>query len=1318
MSIVSNPNKPGRRKGANKTRVWFYSAECRYDVVLERAKKFGWKLVSDEKNEHNCNFYWIDSATIHERFKTILPWQVINHFPGMPNIARKNRMGQNLNRMQKIMPAEYNFYPRTWVLPGEFTDFEKNFDSQGNSNKIFIIKPDSGCQGRGIFLTKSLSNIPRTENVVAQVYIKRPMVIDDFKFDLRIYVYVSSVRPLRMYLFHDGLVRMCTEKYVKPTKQNLDNTCMHLTNYAVNKNASGFNQPTAASSDNDFSGQEDAHKRSLLWFMNFVRQKYGDAKADWLWRRIGILCVRTLMSIMPVLSRDYQQYFKSFGHIPTDIDSIRKGGGDASAAVNGSSTARSVAASASSSKDCNNKSNSGNNTAASNGADTEDEEENERNGAAAAGGAGTENESDAEGSGTHDRTDGDHSGASGTGAGGTQSTGPDPDVKMRGSRAFEVLGFDIMLDDKLKPWLIEVNHLPSFGTESPLDLDIKSRLMEQVFNTLPVRMDDEQAYQAYHQFESEKRLRKGRSDPSIDGKEDKKGGAPRSKSLDRNGGSSGDGQGQGQRERKSQQATADAVFLDPVAAAEAEEARLEKERGEREQYELKEREYLLSAQNKALEALAAAAATAAQALCRGAEMPHFAFTTALDSLGEVVVTTLISENDTQYRLLEINEILAGVYEQYCPEKISKIDRLLCKYQGREEEFLQFVVQKYSVGESLLTNIIECVLPKYHPITIPAFTMKKTAAATAAADPRNGDSTDGAEDGEGNSKGGSMTGGFSSARKAPNMVPRPPDKNKAGGGTNGGSTLNNNAKRNSRSLSPPGAGSSSRAQASWKGGSAEEEEAFKEEVLAAHVPSEEDEWLQFESKYLHQFTRIFPVVEPTKTATGSGVGATLSEQEAAELEAREEEEEANEDKNEDEKAKDKEKDKDKGEAAASVPPKTKIASYTEIMHQVFVADRRQTMRFHVPLGGARRAAEAAADKDGSLPPLHEPFRAGNANSSSLNKPGPGWRAPVYKPPTQEKKNLVPTQSQVDVAKRLTQGMSSAPLPYGSKSQKQQANNAANQGHYAFQFDRSDDEQSLSGGGAMGQMAMMGQMGQQMGIGGVIATTGLNALGNSSSIGQDMSMHPRISKYVVWCVFVRTFVVLMSCCRVSELCVLISCYCYCCCLLSVCLLSLPSPYSLNINRLVEESRQARLRLEQSKSTAASVLRQQVFHFDPVAASAAAGQATNGQGSTPQLLQLGIGGVGQTPGMGTGVPGSGSGGQVNGGSAGGTTRFGNNVRLVQEQLQRQNGAAGGTGPGLTGGSGSGSGSTRIGGPGGGRITDEHAQEEMLRSYFPGWF
>ena len=45
---------------------------------------------------------------------------------------------------------------------------------------------------------------------------------------------------------------------------------------------------------------------------------------------------------------------------------------------------------------------------------------------------------------------------------------------------FEILGFDVMLDEKLKPWILEVNHSPSFHTDSPLDFKIKKNLIADV----------------------------------------------------------------------------------------------------------------------------------------------------------------------------------------------------------------------------------------------------------------------------------------------------------------------------------------------------------------------------------------------------------------------------------------------------------------------------------------------------------------------------------------------------------------------------------------------------------------------------------------------------------------------------------------------------------------------------------------------------------------------------------------------------------------------------------------------------------------------
>ena len=48
-----------------------------------------------------------------------------------------------------------------------------------------------------------------------------------------------------------------------------------------------------------------------------------------------------------------------------------------------------------------------------------------------------------------------------------------------GFRCFEVLGFDIILDEKLKPWLLEVNHSPSLHCDTDLDTRVKSSVVKE-----------------------------------------------------------------------------------------------------------------------------------------------------------------------------------------------------------------------------------------------------------------------------------------------------------------------------------------------------------------------------------------------------------------------------------------------------------------------------------------------------------------------------------------------------------------------------------------------------------------------------------------------------------------------------------------------------------------------------------------------------------------------------------------------------------------------------------------------------------------------
>uniref|UniRef100_A0A8D0E965 Tubulin tyrosine ligase like 13 n=1 Tax=Salvator merianae TaxID=96440 RepID=A0A8D0E965_SALMN len=68
----------------------------------------------------------------------------------------------------------------------------------------------------------------------------QPFLIDGFKFDMRIYVLVTSCDPLKIFLYEEGLARFATMRYIEPSSSNLDDICMHLTNYAINKHNENF----------------------------------------------------------------------------------------------------------------------------------------------------------------------------------------------------------------------------------------------------------------------------------------------------------------------------------------------------------------------------------------------------------------------------------------------------------------------------------------------------------------------------------------------------------------------------------------------------------------------------------------------------------------------------------------------------------------------------------------------------------------------------------------------------------------------------------------------------------------------------------------------------------------------------------------------------------------------------------------------------------------------------------------------------------------------------------------------------------------------
>ena len=191
---------------------------------------------------HEWNVLWSNSNCKSYLYEGLNEYQKINHFPSSNEITRKDKLCQNIVKMQERHGKHnFEFIPDTYVLPDEFGEFYAHFQKLKQNDpkrNIWIVKPANLSRGRGIYLIEDVAEINVEDIAVISKYIANPLLINGHKFDLRIYVAVTSFDPLRIYVYKEGLARFASEKYT--TKINKDNKFVHLTNYSVNKKNDNF----------------------------------------------------------------------------------------------------------------------------------------------------------------------------------------------------------------------------------------------------------------------------------------------------------------------------------------------------------------------------------------------------------------------------------------------------------------------------------------------------------------------------------------------------------------------------------------------------------------------------------------------------------------------------------------------------------------------------------------------------------------------------------------------------------------------------------------------------------------------------------------------------------------------------------------------------------------------------------------------------------------------------------------------------------------------------------------------------------------------
>ncbi len=176
-------------------------------------------------------------------------------------------MWKNIYRMKKQFPKDFDICPQTYLLPEDYKKLV--FDRESDKKvPLYILKPNALSCGKGITVLGPQDQIPKKGGFLVSKYLANPHLIDGLKYDLRIYVLVTSYEPLKVYLFKEGLTRFATEKY-STNLSSLKKRYVHLTNYSVNKrNVEGYVKNNDKANDGSAQdvgvGEQNSSKWNLL----------------------------------------------------------------------------------------------------------------------------------------------------------------------------------------------------------------------------------------------------------------------------------------------------------------------------------------------------------------------------------------------------------------------------------------------------------------------------------------------------------------------------------------------------------------------------------------------------------------------------------------------------------------------------------------------------------------------------------------------------------------------------------------------------------------------------------------------------------------------------------------------------------------------------------------------------------------------------------------------------------------------------------------------------------------------------------------------
>ena len=247
--------------------------------------------VYDELNKYN-------KKLIVKKVKNFNKYIQYNNFHFIQFLNRKDNLYRCYKRMKTKFPDDYNFMQETYILPDDKEIIKEKFkDYKLSNDNLWLIKPPNRLKGIGVKILTNFSNL--YDKGIITHYVPNPLLLHGRKFDLRVYIFISSFLPLKIYFNNEGLVRISVN-YYNLDEENYSNRFIHLTNTVLNIKNKNFTH-----------GNNMTDERGNIWsfkaFKNYlIKRGYN---YDKLFERMKDIIIKSILSTEFIFTKQSRENY-------------------------------------------------------------------------------------------------------------------------------------------------------------------------------------------------------------------------------------------------------------------------------------------------------------------------------------------------------------------------------------------------------------------------------------------------------------------------------------------------------------------------------------------------------------------------------------------------------------------------------------------------------------------------------------------------------------------------------------------------------------------------------------------------------------------------------------------------------------------------------------------------------------------------------------------------------------------------------------------------------------------------------------------------